>query len=52
MYENPKEPPGCADDAPGVAPKVNTPGLLPVKLKLAVLLPNWNIGPIRVNSET
>lgn len=41
---NPEEPAGCAL---GFAPKVNTPGLLPVKLKLAVLLPNWNAEPRR-----
>lgn len=39
---NPEEPVGCVL---GFAPKVNTPGVLPVKLKLVVLLPNWNAEP-------
>lgn len=41
---NPEEPVGCVL---GFAPKVNTPGVLPVKLKLVVLLPNWNAEPRR-----
>lgn len=46
MNENPEEPEGCAGaaGAGGFAPKVNTPGLFG-KLKLEVLLPNWNTEP-------
>lgn len=49
MNENPEEPEGCADavGAVGFAPKVKTPGLFG-KLKLEVLLPNWNTGPGKV----
>lgn len=44
----PPEPEGCAEAAGvlGFAPNVNTPdGLLFVKLKLVVLLPNWKTEP-------
>lgn len=46
LNENPEEPEGCAGaaGAGGFAPKVNTPGLFG-KLKLEVLLPNWNTEP-------
>jgi len=46
LKENPDEPEGCAGAAGAgrFAPKVNTPGLFG-KLKLEVLLPNWNTGP-------
>lgn len=46
LNENPNKPEGCAGAAGAgwFAPKVNTPGLLG-KLKLEVLLPNWNTEP-------
>lgn len=46
LNENPEVPEGGAGaaDAGGFAPKVNTPGLFG-KLKLVVLLPNWNTEP-------
>lgn len=52
LNENPEEPEGCtgAAGAGGFAPKVNTSGLL-VKLKLEVLLPNWNTGPKKDGAE-
>lgn len=46
LNENPDEPEGCAGaaGAGGFATKVNTPGLFG-KLKLELLLPNWNTEP-------
>lgn len=50
----PPEPEGWAEAAGvlGFAPNVNTPGgLLFVKLKLVVVLPNWKAGPTTVEAE-
>lgn len=54
LNRKPPEPEGWAEAAGmlGFAPNVNTPdGLLFVKLKFVVLLPNWKPEPIIVEVE-
>lgn len=54
LNEKPPEPEGWAAAAGvlGLAPNVNTPdGLLFVKLKFVVLLPNWKTEPIQIKQK-